>query len=99
MSNFAFAPPPTPTLPLVERDGSAISSTLFPIHRIYCVARNYTEHIKEMGGDSEREDPFFFTKPADAAVDASAGPNLTIPYPRATRNLHHEYVCVYCERI
>lgn len=31
---------------------------IFPVHRIYCVGRNYVGHAKEMGG-SGREAPFF----------------------------------------
>lgn len=58
----------------------------FPVHRIYCVGRNYADHAKEMGGDPEREPPFFFMKPADAVVASGA----TIPYPSRTTNFHHE---------
>ena len=43
----------------------------FPIRRIYCVGRNYREHALEMGGDPDREPPFFFQKPADAVVVSS----------------------------
>jgi fumarylpyruvate hydrolase len=62
------------------------SEQLFPVHRIYCVGRNYADHAREMGGDPEREPPFFFSKPADAIVPSGA----TIPYPSATRNLAYE---------
>ena len=58
----------------------------FPVRRIYCVGRNYAAHTREMGGDPTREDPFFFAKPADAVVPDGT----TLPYPPATRNLHHE---------
>ena len=58
----------------------------FAVHRIYCVGRNYAEHALEMGHDPTREEPFFFLKPADAVVPSQA----SIPYPRMTRNLHHE---------
>ena len=58
----------------------------FPVHRIYCVGRNYSEHAREMGFDPNREPPFFFTKPADAIVESGA----TIRYALATENLHHE---------
>jgi fumarylpyruvate hydrolase len=57
----------------------------FPVRRIWCVGRNYLEHIREMGQD-EREPPFFFAKPADAIVPDGA----TIPYPPLTKDLHHE---------
>jgi len=58
----------------------------FPVHRIYCVGRNYAEHAREMGSDPTREPPFFFSKPADAVVPNSA----SIPYPSRTQNFHHE---------
>jgi len=69
--------------PLVAVHGSA---AWFPVHRIYCVARNYAAHAREMGMDPEREPPFFFAKPADAVV-ADGAP---VPYPPRTGNLHHE---------
>ncbi len=62
------------------------SDTPFPIRRIFCVGRNYAEHAIEMGHDPDREPPFFFTKPADAAVAAP----VQLPYPGATSDLHHE---------
>ena len=80
---FAFPPPPTVSVPVVGSDER------FPVHRIYCVGRNYEEHAKEMGFTG-REPPFFFLKPADAIVVAEAGQTLTIPYPSLTQNLHHE---------
>jgi len=58
----------------------------FPIRRIFCVGRNYEAHAREMGKDPTREAPFFFTKPADAAVDTPC----TMAYPKLTENLHHE---------
>ena len=75
-------------LPLWEVPSVAIanSESRFPVHRIYCVGRNYAEHAREMGADPEREAPFFFCKPADAVVTSGS----TIPYPLATQNLHHE---------
>lgn len=58
----------------------------FPVHRIYCVGRNYAAHVREMGSNPEREPPCFFSKPPDAVV-----PNGTpVPYPPRTSNLHHE---------
>ena len=44
---------------------------MFPVRRIWCVGRNYIEHIREMGQD-ERAPPFFFAKPADAIVQNGA---------------------------
>jgi fumarylpyruvate hydrolase len=74
---------PVSLVPSVAVAGSELR---FPVHRIYCVGRNYAEHTREMGFDPEREPPFFFSKPADAVVASGA----TIPYALATQNLHHE---------
>lgn len=60
----------------------------FPINRIFCVGRNYAAHAREMGKDPDRDPPFFFMKPANAAVDASKP--VSIPYPLKTANFHHE---------
>ncbi|MFO1244261.1 MAG: fumarylacetoacetate hydrolase family protein [Ramlibacter sp.] len=61
----------------------------FPVHRVYCVGRNYEEHAKEMGFTG-REPPFFFLKPADTVVPVNAGETGSIAYPSLTQNLHHE---------
>ena len=58
----------------------------FPVHRIYCVGRNYAAHVREMGANPEREPPCFFMKPADAVVPNGA----TVPYAARTSNFHHE---------
>ncbi len=81
--SFVFAPPPTVSIPVVGQQDR------FPVHRIYCVGRNYEEHAKEMGFTG-REPPFFFMKPADAVVVADAGQTARVPYPTLTTNLHHE---------
>jgi fumarylpyruvate hydrolase len=57
----------------------------FPVRRLWCVGRNYVEHIKEMGQDV-REPPFFFAKPPDAIVPDGG----TVPYPSLTKDMHHE---------
>lgn len=62
---------------------------LFPVHRIFCVGRNYEAHAREMGATS-REMPFFFMKPADAIVAVPDGTTGRIAYPGRTANLHHE---------
>lgn len=62
------------------------SATRFPVRRIYCVGRNYADHAREMGHDPSLEQPFFFSKPADALVCAPA----SVPYPSATSDLQHE---------
>ena len=79
---MTFVIPPTPQ-PAVEVIGT---DARFPVHRVYCVGRNYAAHAREMGMDPEREPPFFFSKPADAVV-ANGTP---VPYPPRTANLHHE---------
>lgn len=77
---FAFDPGETPSLPINGR------TERFPVHRIYCVGRNYANHAREMGGNPEREPPFFFDKPADAIIESGNA----VPYPPRTANLHHE---------
>lgn len=69
--------------PTAEIAGSA---QRFPIRRIFCVGKNYADHAREMGGDPEREPPFFFSKPADAVVSGTSD----IAMPPRTANLHHE---------
>lgn len=71
---------PRPVVPIAGRDEA------FPVHRIYCVGRNYADHAREMGSDPTREPPCFFCKPADAIV-LSGG---AAAYPPRTSNLHHE---------
>ena len=81
--SYVFTPPAVASLPVVGR------GERFPIHRIYCVGRNYEEHAKEMGFTG-REPPFFFLKPADAALVVDAGSTTPMAYPTLTKNLHHE---------
>ncbi|GAC1431306.1 MAG: fumarylacetoacetate hydrolase family protein [Burkholderiaceae bacterium] len=65
------------------------SHEFFPVHRIYCVGRNYVEHAKEMG-HTGREAPFFFMKPADAVLPILPGTVGEMHYPPNTADLHHE---------
>lgn len=81
--SYVFPPAPAPSVPVVGTEAQ------FPVHRIYCVGRNYEEHAKEMGFTG-REPPFFFMKPADAIVVAPPGATTALPYPSLTANLHHE---------
>jgi len=76
---WLFDPPAPATLSVLGRDA------LFPVRRILCVGQNYAAHAREMGADPTRETPFFFSKPGDALV---AG--FDVPFPPATKNLHHE---------
>jgi fumarylpyruvate hydrolase len=80
--NYAVPPAPVYTLTV------AGSEDRFPVNRIFCVGRNYAAHAREMGRDPDREKPFFFMKPANAAVDAAGA--VAIPYPPKTENFHHE---------
>jgi len=77
-----------PTVPVIGTDER------FPVRRIFCIGRNYADHAKEMGLVVDREDPTFFTKPADAIVVDGAD----VPYPLATSNLHHEVEMVVALR-
>ncbi len=76
---------PLPELPTLAIAGS---DERFPVNRIFCVGRNYAAHAREMGKDPDRDPPFFFMKPANAAVDATAP--TTVPYPPHTANYQHE---------
>ena len=78
-ANFVIPAFPQASLPVVGETG------VFPVRRIWCVGRNYLEHIREMGND-ERDPPFFFAKHADMLV----ADGTTIPYPLMTKDLHHE---------
>lgn len=80
---YVFSPASVPSVPVRGTDQR------FPVHRIYCVGRNYTEHAKEMGFTG-RELPFFFMKPADAVFAVNEGEIGSLPYPSLTTNLHHE---------
>ena len=81
--SYAFEPTPVVSVPVVGK------TERFPVHRIYCVGRNYEEHAKEMGFTG-REPPFFFLKPADTLVVVNTGETGHMPYPSLTQNLHHE---------
>jgi fumarylpyruvate hydrolase len=76
---YFIDPPRQPALPV------AGSGQLFPVHRIYCVGRNYAEHTREMGFDPDKEPPFFFQKnPDNLVLDAR------FPYPSASKEVHWE---------
>ncbi len=77
--SFAFPPAEPVSLPI------AGSGLRFPVHRVYCVGRNYAEHVKEMGGEVGRDPPFFFAKPPDALVSDGR-----FPYPAMSHDVHHE---------
>lgn len=85
---YVIKPPAIPSVPVKTEEGETLSaaSAQFPVHRIYCVGRNYSKHVKEMGGDPRQEPPIFFSKPASACVVL----NQDVLYPQATHDLHHE---------
>lgn len=78
-AQFVVPPPPSASLPVRNSDKR------FPVHRVYCVGRNYAAHAVEMGHDPDKEPPFFFQKNPD---------NLYVgrefPYPAQTKDVHHE---------
>jgi len=82
---------PALTVPSVPVHGHGAR---FPVHRIYCIGRNYAEHAKEMGASVDRGNPTFFSKPADAIVTDDADAR----YPGMTSNLHHEVEMVLALR-
>ena len=77
---FVFAPPPAPSVAITGSDAR------LPVRRIFCVGRNYADHVREMGNDPKSEPPVFFTKPADAVTDDGT----SIAYATLTSNLHFE---------
>lgn len=77
---FVFDAPATPSVAITGSDAR------FPVRRIFCIGRNYADHVREMGNDPKSEPPVFFTKPADAVADDGAA----IAYPTLTQNLHFE---------
>ncbi|MEO8011841.1 MAG: fumarylacetoacetate hydrolase family protein, partial [Dokdonella sp.] len=77
---YAVAPHAIPSIPVSGTD------LRFPVHRIYCIGRNYVDHAQEMGASVDRAQPIFFSKPADAIVIGDGD----VPYPSATHELHHE---------
>jgi len=76
---YVFTPPSQVHLPVSQHTAA------FPVRRIYCVGQNYAEHTREMGGDPNRNPPFFFSKPPQAAYHAP-----TFPYPPLSQDVHHE---------
>ena len=84
VAGYVLPPPSQPALPVKGSD------KLFPVHRIYCVGRNYAEHAKEMGHDPTREPPFFFQKNPDTLVPDGG----SFPYPPRSKDVHHEFELV-----
>ena len=81
---YVFPPAPVSSVPVAGDAGQ------FPVHRIYCVGRNYEAHAREMGHDPNREPPFFFLKPADAIVVVPEDAIGEFRYPAQSQDVHHE---------
>ena len=86
MADYVFPPHQVAALHIAGTDQR------FPVRRVYCVGRNYAGHAREMGSDPDREPPFFFCKPGDAAgvVPVAQGSVAELPYPPQTSNYHFE---------
>ncbi|MBC7768999.1 MAG: fumarylacetoacetate hydrolase family protein [Phycisphaerales bacterium] len=78
--SYVIDPPSRPAVCVLD------SAAKFAVRRIFCVGRNYADHVREMGNNPKSEPPIFFTKPADAVVESGAA----IPYAVNTSNLHFE---------
>lgn len=80
LAAYVITPPKQATLSVAGTDER------FPVHRVYCVGRNYAAHAVEMGHDPDKEPPFFFQKNPDNLI-----PDATeFPYPKASSDVHHE---------
>ena len=71
---------PVPRVPVTG------TSDEFPVHRVYCIGRNYADHVREMGAEPDRAPPVYFLKPADSLVPGGGD----VTYPPRTEELHHE---------
>lgn len=78
--SYSFLPPAVVSVAILD------SQSRFPVRRIFCIGRNYSKHVSEMGGNPDRDFPIIFTKPADAIV----ADNSIIEYPLSCNSLHHE---------
>lgn len=80
MTQTLFASPAWPTVPVKGETAE------YPVHRVFCVGRNYAAHAAEMGVEVDREAPFYFTKSALTILPTGQ----TYPYPPGTKNFHYE---------
>jgi len=80
LATMLFDPAPVPTVPIFGEPA------VFPVHRVFCVGRNYAAHAREMGDEPQKEAPIWFTKSATTICSSGA----TIPYPPGTANCHYE---------
>jgi fumarylpyruvate hydrolase len=82
--SYVFPPKPPVSLSV------AGTVKLFPVRRVFCIGRNYAAHAREMGGNPDREPPFFFMKPGDAVQPVHPDKTAKHPYPPGTSDYHHE---------
>jgi fumarylpyruvate hydrolase len=80
MTALLFASPAVRIVPVVGTD------LAYPVHRIFCVGRNYADHAAEMGVEVDRDAPFYFTK----SLTALALSGQQIAYPPGTSDYHFE---------
>ncbi|SMC78113.1 fumarylacetoacetate hydrolase family protein [Primorskyibacter flagellatus] len=80
MTGYIFDAPKVNAIPVIGM------SARFPIHRIFCVGRNYAAHAAEMGNEVDRDAPWYFTKTPSAYVASGS----TVPYPPGTQDFHYE---------
>ena len=80
MNSYIFPPAQTASVAVHG------SEQRYAVGRIFCVGRNYAAHAREMGGNPDREPPFYFTKPANAITPSGS----TVAYPPATSDYHYE---------
>lgn len=79
MTDLIIPAPKQTTIPIID------TNKQFPVRRVYCIGRNYADHVVEMGVDPSKEEPLFFQKNSDN-VDTSG----TFPYPSETKDVHYE---------
>ncbi len=72
---YVITPPKQATLSV------AGTADRFPVHRVYCVGRNYAAHAVEMGHDPDKEPPFFFQKNPDNLIRGCH----RVPLPQSQR--------------
>ena len=80
MNDYVFQPSDPVSLPVVGNEAR------FPVRRIYCVGRNYADHVREMGGDPKTSEPIIFTKSPETLVESGK----EIRYPPNTSDMHYE---------
>ena len=78
--NHLFDLPARPVVPVLGETAQ------FPVHRIFCVGRNYAAHAAEMGLSVVKDTPFYFTKTPSAICPSGA----TVPYAPGTEDFHYE---------